>query len=81
MFDNIEQMLEASRALYEKGVNHKDMTPTKVTFSNEKNMTLASAILADYDVELILVEESTKTEETKKVFEKPTGFRDLFGIL
>ena len=80
MFENEKKMLDASKKLYENGVSRKRITPKIVIVESDEDFTIASSVLEDYDVELILEKPISRKVETEEVFDKATGFRDIFGI-
>lgn len=81
MFKNVNEMLDASKRLDANGVSHNGITPNFVIVESEEDFIMASSVLEDYDVEIVLKKPISRKEETEEVFEKATGFKDLFGIL
>ena len=80
MFKNVNEMLDASKKLYENGVSHNGITPNTVKVS-EEDFEVASSVLEDYDVEIVPVMGTTRKEKTEEVFDKAIGFRDIFSVL
>lgn len=83
MFKDVSEMTEVSRLLSEKGIHYYGMTPTKVTFERMDDFEIASAILADYDVEVVLNEDASETgvSESREVMEPTIGIRDILSML
>ena len=80
-FKSLKEMLGASQALYEKGVNCVDCTPDYVSVRTEDEFEIASSVLAEYDVELVLKPLAPpRRSKMEDEVEKSISFKDILNI-